>query len=120
MTAVAIPALPQSVVRRALRIELVSLLVDGSLWPSWIATLGRASGAAPELGGPLAIPLLIRVPAAAVLIAWGGWTDRKWTVPIGATLAMPVLFIAVFSVLTALLAIDRAQLQPRPRTVAVA
>jgi Glycosyltransferase family 87 len=92
-------------------IVAISLAVDGSLWPAWIATLGRASGDGSELGGPLAIPLLIRIPAAAVLVAWGAWTERRWTVPVGATIAMPVLFIAVFSVLTALVAMYR----PGPR-----
>jgi len=96
-------------------IVAVSIVVDGSLWPQWISTLTRASGAGSELGGPLAIPLLIRVPAAVVLVAWGAWTDRKWTMPVGATIAMPVLFIAVFSVLAALVAIDRPELRPQPR-----
>jgi Glycosyltransferase family 87 len=97
-------------------IVAVSYAVDGSLWPQWLGMLHDASAApASELGGPLGIPLLIRLPAAAALIAWGGWSDRRWTVPVGATLAMPVLFIAVFSVLTALVAIDRVD-SPRRTT----
>jgi len=86
----------------------VSLLVDGRLWPDWIATAGRA---APPAGQTLEVPLWIRLPIAAALVAWGARTDRRWTVVVGATIALPVLWLATAtSVLAALAAIDRPEL----------
>jgi hypothetical protein len=34
----------------------------------------------------------IRLPLAAALIVWGARTDRPWTVPIGATLGLPIIW----------------------------
>ena len=59
------------------------------------------------------MPLLVRVPVAVALVAWGGLTNRKWTVPLGAAVAMPVLWISALSVLAALPALDRPELQPK-------
>ena len=39
---------------------------------------------------PIAYP--IRLVAAVLLTAWGGLTDRRWTVPIAAGLAIPALY----------------------------
>jgi len=33
----------------------------------------------------LAIPLLLRLPVAVVLVVWGARTNRRWTVPAAAT-----------------------------------
>ena len=48
------------------------------------------------------IPLWIRLPAAAVLVVWGARTDRRWTVPVAATLALPVLWVSGFAICAAL------------------
>lgn len=86
----------------------VSLIVDGRLWPDWLATVGRA---APPSDQTLEVPLWLRLPSAAALVAWGARTDRRWTVVLGATLALPVLWLATAtSVLAALAAIDRREL----------
>jgi Glycosyltransferase family 87 len=81
----------------------VSLLIDGRLWVSWL----RDSLEASATGSPLdqfsiPAPLWIRVPAALALVGWGGHTDRRWTVPVGATLALPVLWPSGFAILAAL------------------
>jgi hypothetical protein len=93
-------------------IVAVSLLVDGRLWSEWLAALRR--DAAANLGGPLASPLWLRLPIAAAVVVWGARTDRAWTVPVAATIALPVVWVAALSVLTALFAIDRPELRPRP------
>ena len=41
------------------------------------------------------------------VIAWGAKTDRPWTVPVGALLAMPVLWINVFAMLVAVVPLLR-------------
>ena len=80
----------------------VSLVVDGQLWVDWLAFLGST----PE-GGAIAqfqipVPLWIRLPAAAVLVTWGALTDRRWTVPVAATVALPVMWVSGFAMCAAL------------------
>ena len=91
----------------------VSLAFDLRLWQEWFDKQVVASVSQPPNQPQIAIPLLLRLPLAAVLVAWGARTDRKWTVPLAAALAMPVLWIAAFSVLAAIPALGRPQLQPR-------
>lgn len=88
----------------------VSLVVDFRLWQEWIDREVLVSLRQPPNQPQIEIPLLLRLPAAGLLVAWGGLTDRKWTVPLAAALAMPVLWIAAFSVLAALPALARPEL----------
>jgi hypothetical protein len=94
-------------------IVAVSLAVDIRLWVDWLdrQVLGSLQTAPNQ--PYIDIPLLLRLPAAAVLVVWGAATDRKWTVPLAAAIAMPVLWIAAFSVAAAALAVDRPELQPK-------
>lgn len=92
-------------------IVAVSVVLDAPLWGQWLDAVRRDSGAV--LGDLLAIPLWIRLPVAAAVVVWGARTDRAWTVPAASSLAMPVLWVAAFSVLAAVVAIDRPQLRPR-------
>ena len=84
-------------------VVVVSLLLQPDVWRSWIedSLLATAEGA-PLNQFSLPIPLVVRLPLAAVLVAWGGLTDRAWTVPAAATLALPVLWPTGFAVLAAL------------------
>jgi hypothetical protein len=50
-----------------------------------------------------------------VLVAWGGRTDRRWTVPAAATLALPVPWFSGLAILACLPALNRPELAPRPR-----
>ena len=94
-------------------IVLVSLLIDGRLWVEWIEegilpVLGR------DIGQPaLPIPLWLRLPVAAALVIWGARTNRKWTVPASAALALPVMWFAGLSILAAISALDRPALRER-------
>jgi Glycosyltransferase family 87 len=91
----------------------VSMVFDLRLWQDWFdrQVVGALQTAPDQPQIP--IPLLIRLPAAAVIVVWGALTDRKWTVPLAAVLAMPVLWIAAFSVLAAIPAIYRPELASR-------
>ncbi len=81
----------------------ISVAVDAGLWREWITdSLGATAGGAPLNQFSLPIPLWIRVPLAALLVAWGGRTDRPWTVPVAATLALPILWPTGLAVLAAL------------------
>jgi hypothetical protein len=89
----------------------ISMLVDGPRWREWLTdSLGATASGAPLNQFSLPVPLWVRLPAAALLVAWGGRTDRAWTVPVGVTLALPVLWPTGFAVLAALLPI--AQRRP--------
>jgi hypothetical protein len=82
----------------------VSLAVDGHLWSEWLglAASAESGGQVPQAQVP--IPLVVRLPAAAIVVAWGALTDRRWTVPVAVTLALPVLWPSGFAVLAACLA----------------
>lgn len=83
-------------------IMAVSLVVDGSLWADWLRFLGRAGGGATVAQFEIAVPLWLRLPAALVLVAWGGLTDRRWTVAVAATLGLPILWPSGFAICAAL------------------
>ena len=91
----------------------VSLAFDFRLWQQWIERDLLVSFATPPSQPQIPIPLLIRLPAAAALVIWGARTDRKWTVPMAAAIAMPVLWISAFAVLAALPALNRPELAER-------
>ena len=81
----------------------VSLVLAPGQWSAWIASLtANASGPAGTVGWYLPVPLLVRLPIAAVIVAWGGLTDRRWTVPVAVTLALPVVWLNGLAVLVAL------------------
>jgi hypothetical protein len=92
----------------------VSLVIDGPLWQQWIDKELLVSLKQPPNQPQIDIPLLLRLPVAAAVVTWGALTNRKWTVPLSAALAMPVLWISAFSVLAAVFAVDRPELAERP------
>ncbi|CAN5662437.1 hypothetical protein BH23CHL7_BH23CHL7_14450 [soil metagenome] len=59
-------------------------------------------------------PLLIRLPLAALLVVWGARTDRPWTVPVGAAMALPIVWVHGLTV--ALAAIPFLRLGDRAAT----
>lgn len=81
----------------------ISFAVDPEAWRSWIEeSLGATATGAPLNQFSIPVPLWVRAPVALVLVSWGGITNRRWTVPVGATLALPVLWPAGLAVLAAL------------------
>jgi hypothetical protein len=96
-------------------VTVASLVVDGQLWSEWLS--GAILRVAQEgVGQPtLPVPLALRLPAAALLVTWGGLTDRRWTVPAAATLALPVPWFSGLAILACLPALNRPELAPRRR-----
>jgi len=98
----------------------VSFLLAPWMWREWVDLLIAESGK-PMAPKAIPIPLMVRLPAAAVLVAWGARTDRPWTVGVAAWLAIPAMWWYSSVMLLAILPIRRWQRQgtgaadaPRP------
>ncbi len=87
-------------------VVLVSLAVTPGLWGQWFAHL-QSTGAEPNNGALIDIPLLVRLPIAIAMVSWGALTDRRWTVLVAATLALPLLWVNSPSMLVGLAALLR-------------
>jgi hypothetical protein len=95
----------------------ISLVFEAPLWVDWLNdSVLQTAGGAPLNQFSVAIPLLIRLPLAALVVAWGGRTGRPWTVPVGATLALPILWPSGFAVLAALWPIAQRRPELEPKT----
>lgn len=83
-------------------IATVSAVLAPHLWAEWVGMLTSAQLPAqnPAL---ILLPLLPRLVAAAALVAWGASRDQLWVVPVGATLALPALWITGLSMLVAVI-----------------
>ncbi len=89
-------------------ITAISYIVAPSWWSEWVSVLTASqSGPGATHGWYLPVGLLPRLVIAAVLVAWGGLTDRRWTVPVAVTLAMPVVWLNSLAVLVALVPLTR-------------
>ena len=89
-------------------IAAVSFVYAPSLWLDWVTTLAQSAQAPPQPFQPNAlfpIPLLVRLPVAALLIVWGARSDRYWTLPVAVVIASPVIWTAGLSTLVAVIAL---------------
>jgi hypothetical protein len=82
----------------------ISMLIGGiGLWAEWIRVLAT-NAESPRTYTYLGLappPLVIRLPLAAGVVVWGALTSRRWTVPVAAFLALPVIWPSGFAVLAA-------------------
>jgi hypothetical protein len=94
-------------------IAAASFAMDARLWQEWITEglLPVAGTAVPQPNIPL--PLVIRLPAAVLLVAWGARTDRRWTIPAACALALPLMWFSGLAILAAIPAIERLR-EDRP------
>jgi hypothetical protein len=91
-------------------IAAVSAVLTPDLWRGWFDLLRRSVTERQTIEGAfLAIPLWLRLPVAVAVIAWGARNDQPWTVPVGVLLAMPILWVNVFTILIAVI-----PLRPEP------
>jgi len=83
-------------------------------WRAWIDLLTANSGK----GGTWAaipIPLLVRGPIGALLIAWGAPRNQRWVVPVGAMLALPALWYGSLSMLLGVIPLTTPEERRRGR-----
>jgi hypothetical protein len=81
-------------------IVAVSALMLPQQWRDWIdVVIGNAGKGGTWASVP--VPLWMRLPAAVAIVVWGARTDRAWTVPVAAMLALPALWYGGISMLLA-------------------
>jgi hypothetical protein len=89
-------------------IAAVSALFAPEAWRGWFDLLRRSVTERQTIEGDyLAIPIWLRLPAGVAIIAWGARANRRWTVPVGVLLAMPLLWVNVFTLLIAIIPLRR-------------
>jgi hypothetical protein len=88
-------------------IAAAAFVIAPTLWGQWIDYV-LGTGLSPDLGSAYAvpIPLLIRLPAAVLLVIWGARTNRPWTLPTAAMLGLPVLWLVGLAMLTGAFAVS--------------
>ncbi len=80
----------------------VSYLLMPQAWRDWVDLL-RANTGKGGTWAAIPIPLLVRGPMGVLLIAWGARRNQRWTVPVGAMLALPALWYGSLSMLLAVI-----------------
>ncbi len=89
-------------------VVVVSFALLPDAWAQWIGVLSRVSGRdGTGTWAALPIPLLIRLPIAAVVVIWGARTDRRWAVPLAGMLALPALWYGGLSMLLAVIVLQK-------------
>jgi hypothetical protein len=87
-------------------IVVVSIAVSAPLWQEWLGLLAANAGETARIQ-VIPLPLLVRLPVAAVLVAFAGWTNRAWLLPIGIMLALPNVWTSSTALLAAVPALWR-------------
>jgi hypothetical protein len=81
-------------------IVAISVVMLPQQWRDWVdVVIGNAGKGGTWASVP--VPLWIRLPIGAVVVVWGARTNRAWTVPVGAMLALPALWYGGISMLLA-------------------
>ena len=94
-----------------LGIAVVSLALAPQLWFDWADVLGgNVDRPIPTEIAIIPGPLWARTAVAGVVALVGGWRGWYWTVPVAATLALPVPWSSGLSVLVAVIALARIHL----------
>jgi hypothetical protein len=97
--------LAAAVAATALLAGLSFLLAPGQ-WVEWLRSLvANAAIPASDYTGSIFGPLWLRAPLALGIVIWGALTNRRWTVPVAATVAIPLLALFNLTLLIALVPI---------------
>lgn len=89
---------------------LVSVLTNPDAWRGYSLLLSENPAPAPP---PWNLSLWQRLPAAVAILVLGAWRGWRWTVPIGATIALPVFYTISPSMLVGVLPFVRRELWRR-------
>jgi hypothetical protein len=104
-------------------IVAISILVFGiTPWQEWIRVLAT-SAESPTTYTYLGLappPLVVRMPFAVAVVGWGALSNRRWTVPVAAFLALPVIWPSGFALLAAVPPLVIADWRTRSRGLGLA
>jgi hypothetical protein len=93
----------------ALAATALIMAASATIFPrAWLDWFNLLTGLAGHDGGTWAavpIPFLVRLPVAVAVVVWGARTDRRWTVPVAAMLALPALWYGGLTMLLAVIAL---------------
>jgi hypothetical protein len=78
----------------------VSFILSASLWFEWFGLLAENAGETARIQ-VIPLPLVVRLPIAAALIAYAAWTDRAWILPIGVMVGLPNVWTSSTALLAA-------------------
>ena len=95
-------------------IAAVSFVIAPDLWRQYVTTMVNNLVYDPGHAYPVPIPLPIRLAISAAIVWWGARTDRRWTVPVAATISLPIIWFHGFALLVAAIPLwreDRAHRQ---------
>jgi glycosyl transferase family 87 len=81
----------------------ISYLIDPPAWAGWVSMLLRFEFPTSANGAYLPLPVWVRLPLVALLIAWGARSDRRWVLPVGITLSLPTVWLNTPTILIAIL-----------------
>jgi hypothetical protein len=112
------------VVRREWRNLAVALGVTGALaalsiatipdeWAAWLTWL-RANAGVQAVGNAMPVPLWIRLPAAALVVAWGAWKNQPWVLAVPLWIGQPTAWWSEVVILGAPLLPWLRRLMPVP------
>ncbi len=98
-------------------IVAVSWIAAPGLWSEWLSVLGASATKTAGTWAAIPVPVWFRLPIAAAVVIWGARTDRRWTVPVAAMLALPALWFGGTAMLLAAVALATADARggARPR-----
>ncbi len=91
-------------------VAAVSFAFAPWMWREWVDLL-IAESAKPAAPKAIPIPLTLRLPIALLIVVWGARTDRYWTVPLAAFLAIPAMWWYSCVMLLAIIPIQRSRRQ---------
>jgi hypothetical protein len=77
----------------------VSALIAPNLWVEWIALLASSE---PDPSAKFDVPLTIRLPLAAALVAIGAWKGWRWLVPLAVLVSLPAIWVSSLALLLAI------------------
>jgi hypothetical protein len=89
----------------------VSVFLTPGLWLEYVNHISTEANHAPNL---IAIPLLVRLPIAAALVAYAAWRNRPWLVAPAVVLALPLLWFHGLAVLVAITPLRRVVIDSVP------
>jgi hypothetical protein len=85
-------------------IAAASFALMPDAWHTWIQVLRDNAGkGGTGTWAAVPVPFFVRLPFAVVLVVWGARTNRRWTVPVSAMLALPALWYGGLSIMVATL-----------------